>query len=170
MLSTPGGIDAFHRLTGGGACFARRRARHQLDIGGKAVLGAECNRILAGFREHLELVRSTAANRAGIRLHHPKVEPGPLEHLRVRGVHPLVTRLVLVLAEVEGIGVLHDELTGAHHPEARANLIAKLGLDLVEVDRKLLVAANFATCDVGDDLFVGRSDAELAFVAVFEAQ
>jgi hypothetical protein len=41
---------------------------------------------------------------------------------------------------VERIGVLHQEFARAHHAEARADLVAELGLDLVEVDRQLLVA------------------------------
>jgi len=71
---------------------------------------------------------------------------------------------------MEGVGVLHDELPCAHDAEAGTDLVAKLGLDLVEVERQLLVALDLAAEQVGDDLLVGRADAELATVAVLQAQ
>ncbi len=74
------------------------------------------------------------------------------------------------LVEVEGIGVLHDELAGAHHAEARPHLVAELGLDLVKVDRQLAVAAQLAPGDIGDHLFVRGSKDELPLVAILQAQ
>ena len=71
---------------------------------------------------------------------------------------------------MEGIGVLHDEFARAHHAEARPHLVAEFGLDLVEVDGQLAVAAQFAARDVGDHLFVGRAHHEFALVPVAEAQ
>ena len=55
-------------------------------------------------------------------------------------------------------------------PEARAHLVAELDLDLIEVERQLAVGAHLAADDVGDHLLVRRSDAELAIVAILEAQ
>ena len=72
--------------------------------------------------------------------------------------------------EIEGVGVLHDEFPRAHHAEPRADLVAELRLDLVEVDRELLVAAELPASDVRDDLFMGRADTEVALVAVLQAQ
>ena len=46
--------------------------------------------------------------------------------------------------DVEGIGVLHDKFPGSHHPKARANLVSKLGLNLVVIDGQLFVALNIA--------------------------
>jgi len=43
--------------------------------------------------------------------------------------------------DVEGIGVLHQELARPHDTEARPDLVAELGLDLVKGHRQLLVAA-----------------------------
>jgi hypothetical protein len=42
---------------------------------------------------------------------------------------------------VKGIGVLHGELAPAHDAEARPDLVAELGLDLIEVPRQLPIAA-----------------------------
>ena len=46
----------------------------------------------------------------------------------------------------------------AHHAEARADLVAELGLDLVEVDRQLPVAADVLARDVGDHFLVRRAE------------
>ena len=71
---------------------------------------------------------------------------------------------------MEAVGVLHHELARAHHAEARADLVAELGLDLVEVDRQLAVALELAARDVGDDLLVGGPEHHVAVVAVLEPQ
>ena len=71
---------------------------------------------------------------------------------------------------MERVRVLHEELARPHHAEARPNLIAKLRLDLVEDHRQLAVALDVAPRDVGDDLLVRGSDAEVTLVAILEAQ
>ena len=70
-----------------------------------------------------------------------EVEPAAREDARVGVVHLLVLALRVVGVDVEGVRVLHDELAAAHEPEARAQLVAELGLDLVEVQRQLAVAS-----------------------------
>ena len=55
---------------------------------------------------------------------------------------------------VERIRVLHHEFARAHHAEARPDLVAELGLDLIEIDRQLLVAPDLLARDVGDHLLV----------------
>ena len=44
------------------------------------------------------------------------------------------------------------------------------GLDLVVVDGQLLVAAQFTTRDIGNDLFMRRAKAVLAIMAIMHAQ
>jgi len=41
--------------------------------------------------------------------------------------------------EIEGIGVLHQEFAPAHQPEAGPHLVAELPLDVIEVERQILV-------------------------------
>ena len=70
-----------------------------------------------------------------------------------------------LIVDVEGIGILHQELACAHHPEARADLVAELGLHLVEVHRQLLVAGQLAAREVAggsdnSDLFLEDKEAE----------
>ncbi len=84
--------------------------------------------------------------------------------------------MTLVLAlrvgdvDVERVRVLHDELAAAHQPEARAHLVAELHLDLVEVLRQVAVRAYFAAHEVGHHLLVRRAEAEVAVVAILDAQ
>ena len=74
------------------------------------------------------------------------------------------------MVDVEGIVVLHVELASAHDPEARAQLVAKLPLDLVEVLRQVAVAAHRLPEDIGHDLLMGRAEEHRPVVPVGEAQ
>jgi hypothetical protein len=71
---------------------------------------------------------------------------------------------------VEGIGILHQKLTRSHDPETGPYLVPEFSLDLIEVDRQLLVTADFTTEDVGDHLLVGRTQAKIALVAILKTQ
>ena len=71
---------------------------------------------------------------------------------------------------MEGIGILHDEFARAHDTEARTDLVAELGLDLVEVEWQLLVGADLLARDVGDDFLVRRAETEIALMPVFDLQ
>jgi hypothetical protein len=61
----------------------------------------------------------------------------PREGAQVGDEHLVVGVDRAVLVEVEGIGVLHQELARAHGAEARAHLVAELPLDVVEVQRQV---------------------------------
>ena len=118
----------------------------------------------------MEFVRGVAADAAGIGLDRAEVEPAAGEDARVGPVHRRIGRAQRGVVGVEGVGVLHQEFAGAHHAETRPDLVAELGLDLVEVDRQLLVALQLVAGQLGDDLLVGRSKAELTLVAILQAQ
>ena len=128
------------------------------------------DRALAGRGGDHELVRRRAADRAGVGLDHGVVEPAGLEDPPVGRTHRLVGFVETLRGGVERVGVLHQELAAAHQAETRADLVAELGLDLVEIERQLAVALDVAPHDVGDHLFVGRSETEVALVAVADAQ
>ena len=74
------------------------------------------------------------------------------------------------VVDVEGVGVLHDELADAKEAGFGAGLVAKLGLDLVPDLGELLIAAQFVAGDGGHDLFVGHAEAEVGAFAVLEAK
>ena len=71
---------------------------------------------------------------------------------------------------MEGVGVLHDELAATHQTETRTDLVTEFGLDLVHVDRQLLVAVQLVAGQIGDHFFVGRADAEFAIMTILDAQ
>ncbi|KAG0928608.1 hypothetical protein G6F31_017657 [Rhizopus arrhizus] len=72
--------------------------------------------------------------------------------------------------QVERIGILHQELARTHHAEARTDLVAELGLHLVEVDRQLLVAGQLAAREVAGGFFGGRAVAEHLVLAILDLQ
>ncbi len=114
-------------------------------------------------------MRARAADGAVVGRHRTELQPEALEDARVGAVHLLVRDLQALGVAVEGVRVLHGELAAAHDAETRTALIAKLGLDLVEVDRHLLVRADLGAGDVGHHLFGGRLDDKIALVAIFHA-
>jgi hypothetical protein len=118
----------------------------------------------------VELVRAGTADGTGIGLHRTEVQAQAGEHVAVRLMHAVVGFLQGGLVDMEGVGVLHEEFSTAHQAEARTDLVTELGLDLIEVDRQLLVAVQLVACQFGDHFLVGRTDTELAVMAILEAQ
>ena len=84
--------------------------------------------------------------------------------------HPVVGMLGALEIEVEGIGVLHQEFAPAHHAEARPHLVTELPLDVIEVERQVLVGPHIAAEDLGDHFLVGRPVEHVALVPVLDPQ
>src|SRR4249919_2092869 len=118
----------------------------------------------------MEFVRSAAADRAGVGEHGAELQSQAGEDAAVGVVHVLVFGGERFVVDVEGVGVLHQELARAHHAEARADLVAELGLDVVEIDRELLVAGQLAAGEVGDDFLGGGSIAVAGLLAVLDLE
>src|SRR5689334_11157419 len=118
----------------------------------------------------MKLVGSGAANAAGIRRDRPESEAQAPEDTAVAVVHGSVGVVETLFAGVEGIGVLHEELPAAHHAEARSNLVAELGLDLVKIERQLTVAFDLPPHHVAYDFLVCGTEAVIAHVPIFEAK
>src|SRR5690606_2076076 len=72
--------------------------------------------------------------------------------------------------QVEGVGILHEELAPAHDAETRPDLVPELPLDVVEITRQILVAAHAIPKDLRDQLLVGRAIEHLALVPIEEPQ
>jgi hypothetical protein len=144
-----------------------------LDVGGVAGARVDEDGVLARVAVDHELVGGAAADGAGFCFDDGEVEPAAPEDVLVGGVH----RVVLLVEPAgafhvgaEGVGVLHEELAAAEQPGARAELVAELGLDLVEVQRERLVRRDAALHEVGDDLLVGGAEVHGAVVAVGEPE
>jgi len=71
---------------------------------------------------------------------------------------------------VERVRILHQEFARAHHAEARADLVAELPLDLVEIHRQLLVALQLGAREVGDHFLVRGTEAVVGFLAILDLE
>ena len=142
-----------------------QRQRVRVEPGAVAVDGA-----LAGIREHDELVAVVAADGPALRLHRDRREAEPGEGAQVGDEHLVVGAHGAGVVDIEGVVVLHVELAATHDAEARAQLVPKLPLNLIEVLRQVAVAAHGLAEDVGHDLFVGGAEEHRAVVAVRDAQ
>ena len=144
IVCLPGVATFFIALAVAVARAAARARDRLLDVGGVVAVVAGDQRVLAGLGQHLELVRQRAADVAGVGLDGAERQPAAGEDALVGVVHLLVLALGVLLVDVERVGVLHDELAPAHEAGARPQLVAELGLDLVEVERQLAPAAHVA--------------------------
>ena len=148
----------------------RRDRLGQLDIGGVIGTRAPGDCVLARVGQHLELVRCAAADLAGVGGDRAEFEPEPGEDPGVRVVHQPVRLQHAGVVDIERVRILHDEFARSHHPEARAHLVAELGLDMVEVHRQLPVALQILARDVGDHFLGRRLEDEIALMTVLQTQ
>ena len=146
---------------------ARQALSHLVACGITAIAVHE--RGLAGLGKRMELAGNRAADLAGVGLHGAELKAAAGADTLVGRVHPVVFLLQRLLRIVEAVAVLHDELAAAQQAEARADLVAELRLDLVHVQRQLLVRAQFGAHERGDELLMGGAEAELVVVTVVEA-
>ena len=161
---------AGHRLAGRRARAGGRQRLGFLHVGGVVAAGAVDDGVLAGVGDDLEFLAQITADGAGIGRHGAVAQAEAVEDGAVGLRHDLIAVLGAGFVAVEAVGILHDEFAPAHQAEARAALVAELGLDLVEVLRQLLVAAQVLTGDVGDHFLAGGLDHEITLVPVRDAQ
>src|SRR5262245_18136174 len=128
------------------------------------------HRALARLGQNDEFVAEIAADWTGIRLHGDRLQPHARVGAEIGDEHLVVGVARALKVQVEGIGVLHQELAASHHAEAGAHFVPELPLDVVEHPGELLVAVDAIAEDFGDHLLVRRTVEHLAIVTVFEAQ
>ena len=124
----------------------------------------------AGVGEDEEFMAVLAADGARLGAHRHGLQPHAGEGLQIGHEHLVVGMLAGLAGQVEGIGVLHQELAAAHDAEARADLVAELPLDVIEVARHVLVGLNTLAEDVGDHLLIGGAEEHVAVMPVLDAQ
>ena len=124
---------------------------------------------LAGIGQRHELNGGVAADLAAVGHDGQGLQTTALADVCVSLLHVVVSLLQTLLGGIEGIAVLHDELATAHKAEAGAHLVAELILDLIQVNRELLVAAQLVLDKVGHRLLVRGPEYELALVAIGDA-
>ena len=130
----------------------------------------KCNRVLARIGQHVKFLRGIATDFAAVGLHRAESQSKSGEDAAVGVVHVAIFADQILVAEVERIGVLHQELACTHDPKARADLVAELDLDLVEIDRQLLVRLQFVAREIGDRFLGGRPVAVFGLLAILDLQ
>ena len=111
-----------------------------------------------------------AADRAGVGAHRDGAQAKAIEGAQVGDEHLVIGVDRVGLGQVERIRILHQEFARAHRAEARADLVAELQLDVVEVERQALVGLHRRAEDVGDHLLIGRAVEHRAVLPVANAQ
>ena len=67
---------------------------------------------------------------------------------------------------IEGLVVLHDEVSGSHHAVSGTCFISELISDLIEIQRKLSVGTDVVSDDVGEDFLSCGAETEGSAVSV----
>ena len=69
---------------------------------------------------------------------------------------------------VKRVGIFHDEFSGSQNTKSWPRFVPEFGLNLVVINRQLLMTAQLSAGNVGNDLFVGRAEAKIAIMPVFK--
>ena len=119
----------------------RRRGNRNgpLLVGRIGAIATGEDEILPGISGDHEFLAGRTANRPAIGFNRDGPQATAGENPAVGLVHGAVGLLEGGLIGVEGIGIFHDEFAPAHQPEAGANLISELCLNLIETYRQLPV-------------------------------
>ncbi len=148
----------------------RREDFGTFDVGGVRAVFAIDDRLLAGLRQHHELMRRGATDQPGVGFHRTEGKAAAREDAVVRVVHFLIIQSGSGFIPVEAVRIFHDEFAAAHQSKAWTDLVAEFGLDLIEIQRHLPVGANFPAEEIGDHFLVCRPEAEIALVPVLEPE
>ena len=132
--------------------------------------GGGGDEVFAGFGVDHELLRLRAAHGAGVGFDGEEVEAAAGEDAAVDGVVLFIGEVEASGVDIEGVGVLHEELADAQEAGFWAGLVAELGLDLIPDLGELLVAAELVAGNGGHDLFVSHGEAQVGALAVLEAE
>ena len=161
-----GGCHFLHGI--GGVHGGVRLAAGSLGVG-SVTAGAIGDLGLAGVGQNHELLGAGAADFAGVGLDDTITKAHALGDVDICLAHQGVGCLKPGLVGIEAVGVLHNELAGAQQAETRTALVAELKLNMVKITRKVLVGAQLVLHQVGDDLFVRGTKAELVAMTVGKA-
>ena len=130
-----GGGQFGHFFGGGQGSFAGRQGVGFFYIGGVITLAGKDDGIFPGLCQYMKFMGDAAADAAGVRQYRAIDQAGAIENRRVGLVHQVIGLLQRCAVYMKGVGVLHAELPGTHDTKAWSALIAKLGLDLIEISR-----------------------------------
>ena len=163
--SAPRGRPGRRRTTGRG-----RQGVDRLDVRGVVAPRAADVGVLADGGLRQELLGLRAAHGAGLGLDDDVVEAETVEDPDVGVAVLLVRRVEAGVVDVEGVGVLHRELTAAQDAGPGTRLVAVLGLDLVDRERQVLVGGVEVLDHEGEHLLVGGAEQVVVALAVLEPE
>ena len=165
-------IGSFTHLEFGNAIERKRlrsRRHHGLGVGS-----------VASWRTH----KSILTNRAGVkeflgtRTTHGTRHRGNDDVLQAQTFKDALVGIAFILVgsiqtsiiNIEGICILHDELTASDQTRARTGLIAVLRLNLVDRQRQVLVRRVLILHQEGEHLFMGRSQEIVPALTVLQLE
>jgi hypothetical protein len=111
-----------------------------------------------------------ATNRPGIGAHRHRLQAQALERLQIGQKHLIIGIARASFIQIEAIGIFHQEFAAAHHAKAGADFVAKLPLDVIEVQRQFLVRPHMVAENIGHDFFCRRPKQQIALVPIGDAQ
>ena len=141
----------------------------RLVIGSKAAIVAVDERSLAGVGQSHVLDGGIATDLTGVGNNGQGLDIAALADVSVGLLHLVILLLQALLRGGEAVGVLHDELATAHQAKAGTELVAELVLNVVKVDRQLLIGAQLVAHQGRDGLLVRGAQDELATMTVVKA-
>ena len=144
-------------------------SRHGLGVGSVATRGRH-EGILADRRGVQELLGARATHRTAHRRDDDVAQAQTLEDALVGVTLGLVGSVQALIVDVEGVGILHDELAAADQTGARASLVTVLRLNLVQRDRKVLVRGVHILHQQGEHFLVRGGQQVVAALTVVELE
>ena len=164
-----GGSDHLGRRLGGGVDARRHRSGDGLGVGRVAAVGTH-EGVLTDRRGVEELLGVRAAHGAGHGVDGHVLQAQAAEDALIGVTVALVGGVQPGVVDVEGVGVLHDELTPADQARARAGLVTVLGLDLVQGGGQVLVGGEHVLGQEGEHLLVGGGQQVVPALAVLQGE
>ena len=137
---------------------SRRNGDDSFHVGGVVGFRGANEGILAVRGHRQEFLGGRTTHRSRGRVANDVLDAEGVEDPLVGLTVQLVGLIQAFVGHVEGVGVLHDELTAAQDASARAGLIAILGLDLVENLREILIGVQLPLDEPGEQLLVGGTE------------
>ncbi len=157
-------IDRFGGL--GIALFVSAYCR--LDIGTIVTRFTDNDRILSAVRQDHKLFAATASDRTTVGFDYTELQPQPRKDLFVGLFHMMKFTPHILFICVKTIAIFHQKFTSAHQAESGSDLITELQIDLIEVDRKLLVASDRLLHQGNHHLFMCRPQDKFIVFSIFE--
>ena len=167
-----GGVRGVPDLGGRGVAEVDVRGDHGgdgLDVGRVAAGGAH-EGVLADLGGVQEFLALGAAHGAGGGGHRNDLEAEALEDLQVGAAVRGVAGVQAGVVDVEGVGVLHDELAAAQQARPGTGLVAVLVLDLVDAQRQVLVRGVQVLDQQGEHFLVRGGQQVVVALAVLEPE